>query len=217
MTAGVQTRLDGYGAYLNLAPFHALKAELARYRIDSLIQMLEKKREEGRILAFIRGLRLSAQVIYAVRNTISSAGLQADWGHLLDAQGEYCSPECDVIIHKPGCIAQWNGRKEPIMDFKFIDCREAIAVISCKSFTKSVDARYYKKLERYVDNVLLFSECCEPTAVDRLKHSAVKAGYQGFWYLYTWDRKSSIMQEDENVWLDFLNSLQQITNCAAGG
>ena len=209
--------LGGVARRLSLSPYHSLASELMENRIDPFIRAQERGEAEGRILAFVRGLRLSSRLIYAIRDLISSMSLEVDWGHLLDEQNILCSPECDVIVHKPGYVYQWNGNKSPVMDFKFIDCREAIAVISCKSFISSIDKSYRKKLAPYLDNVLLFAECCEPSAVQRLTRSATQGGYKGFWYLYTWDPKTSMTKQNPDVWLDFVAAIRQVAASAMGG
>lgn len=200
-------------ATLDLTRFGTLKDELQRYRIDSVLRMKKKKAPGGDILGFVRGLRLSAQLIYALRDALSDTPLEVNWGHLLDDNGEYCSPECDVIVHKPGHVARWNGTEKPVMDFRFVKSRNAVAVISCKSFIQSVDHDYSKQMSRYLKNLYLFAECCLPSAVGKLQASAKAAGYRGFWYLYTWNRTTGIVSEDQAVWSDFLGNVRSI----AGG
>jgi hypothetical protein len=187
---------------LRLEEFHGLKQELSEWRVQGL-------RDTG-ILGFIRGLRLSARLIYAIRDHLSSTDYEVDWGHLLTNQGDYCSPECDIIIHKRGFVREWNGNRNPIMNFKFINCEDAVAIISCKSQISSVDKNYCPNMKPYVDTVLLFAECCEPRAIKGLKRSAQKAGYKGFWYLYACDHKTMECTIDENEWMDFLAILGKI-------
>ena len=196
--------------HLNLQEFHSLKEELSQWRVDPQIQEMERERPGGIILGFVRGLRLSARLIYAIREHLSSFELEVDWGHLLTEEGNSCSPECDIIIHSPGWEREWNGHERKIMDFKFIDCRQTIAVISCKSFIRSIDRRYPQSLRPYVDKVLLFAECCEPNAVNRLKRSAELAGYAGFWYLYACDQATCQCTADPNQWKHFLRTLKSI-------
>jgi hypothetical protein len=182
--------------------------------------MMEKRKAEGRVLAFVRGLRLSAHLIYATRNALSRTELEADWGHIVDDEGLKCSPECDVVIHRRGHRGRWNGSSEPVMDFKFIDSRDAVAVISCKSYLRSIgrDYRQYgRKVGRYARELWLFAECCPPTAVACLRERAREAGYRKFWYLYTWDGESSI-QPNQEAWFDFLKSVKALgSTCVPGG
>ena len=198
---------------LKLGQFHGLKEELSQWRVDPHIQELERERRGGIILGFVKGLRLSARLIYAIRDCLSTFDLEVDWGHLLTEEGNSCSPECDIVIHSRGYEDRWNGRKDSIMDFKFINCQNAIGVISCKSLIKSVDRRYCERIKPYVKNVLLFAECCEPNMVERLRKSAKSAGYKGFWYLYAYNQDTSVCTADEEVWIDFLETIR----CLARG
>ena len=99
------------------------------------------------------------------------------------------------------------------MDFKFIDGARAVAVISCKSYLKSIDKgyrNYCRKVRSYVKEVWLFAECCPPDAVDHLREKWREAGYRKFWYLYPWDGERSIQLNEENC-LDFLKSITGLT------
>jgi len=197
---------------LNLQEFHSLKEELSQWRINPQIQEMEREKPGGIILGFVKGLRLSARLIYAIRENLSEYELEVDWGHLLTKEGNSCSPECDIIIHLPGHWREWNGHEDKVMDFKFIKCQRAIAVISCKSFISAVDREYPRKLSSYVDKVLLFAECCEPNAVDKLKRSAESAGYEGFWYLYACNQTTSQCTIDPEQWEEFLHTLRSIAH-----
>lgn len=212
MPIAERTRVSGHMARrLRLEDFYSLKEELSQWRTDLEIQVMEREKRGGLVLGFVRGLRLSARLIYAIRKAISHSDLEVDWGHLLTPEGNSCSPECDIIIHSRGCKQRWNGHSNSIMDFKFIACQNAVAVISCKSFLKSVDREYCRKMNSYVDNVLLFAECCKPKSVNGLKRSALSAGYKGFWYLYKFDVETSECIHEEVVWEDFLDFLENLS------
>ena len=120
------------------------------------------------------------------------------------------SPECDIIIHSGGCIQRWNGNANPVMNFTFIESSSAVAIISCKSFTRSIDVEYSGQIRRHVRDVLIFAECCSPGSVERLKESAKSAGYKGFWYLYTCNPKTSICAFNEREWENFLSVIKKI-------
>jgi hypothetical protein len=191
-----------------------MKEELLQWRIDELVREMESYKERGRILAFVRGLRLSARLIYVLRTALSDRGVEVSWGHLLDENERLCSPECDVIIHKSGSVQRWNGHEEPVMDFRFVSCTRAVAVVSCKSLLDSVDRdlkAYCAQMQRYVKRVLLFAECCRPRKVERLSRAAKEAGYGGLWYLYVLEEGSSEPTVDERVWMDFLQTLRRLT------
>jgi hypothetical protein len=208
--AAVSTTLSkkqGVGASLRLTGFRQLFGELTALRISDDLKMLEAAKGSALILPFVKGLRLSAQLAYILRNELSETSLEVDWGHLLDENEKSCSPECDIIIHKTGHVQEWNGNEHPIMHFKFVRRERAVAVISCKSFAKDVDAAYVKKLTPYVKHVFLFAECCAPGKVARLERTARKAGYAGFGYLYTFDKKRSECVQDEKAWGRFLDAV----------
>ncbi len=141
-------------------------------------------------------------------------------GHLLTSDGDSCSPECDIIIRQRGHVREWNGRDQPVMHFKFIDCKDAIAVISCKSVITSVDKEhrtYIKALKPYVDKIFIFAECCEPSAVKRLKRSAQAAGCDGFWYLYACDKMKQCIKDPREWREDFLTTLEKLVDVAHRG
>jgi hypothetical protein len=181
--------------------------------------MMEAARAEGRVLAFVRGLKFSARLVYMIRDCLSGTGLQADWGHILDADDSVtCSPECDIIIHRKW-RHRWNGHggKDPVMDFKFVDQKDAIAVISCKSYLKSIGQDYddySRKVRGYVKDVWLYAECCPPAAVDGLRKRSRKAGYNKFWYLYLWDGERPI-QLNEVMCQDFLKSVKSLVRTSS--
>jgi hypothetical protein len=204
------------GRCLRLEAFHGLMGELFTWRIDAVIQEMEKHKERGRILAFVRGLRLSAQLIYALRNVLPEGLIELSWGHLLDPDEHLCSPECDVIIHKPGGrIHRWNGMEKPVMDFSFVSCQAAVAVVSCKSLLTDVNGEYCRRMRKYVDKVFLFAECCRRKDVDRMARNARNAGYSGLCYLYTWEEDGPRPVLDEPRLEKFLNKLRALATRAA--
>ncbi len=200
---------------LRLEGLEALAGELKPWRTPELKE-LEQEKGSGLVLGFVKGLRLSARLIYILRTSLGSCGLKVDWGHLLDPSGCSCSPECDVIIHR-GHVQQWNGNAAPVMDFKFVECDKAIAVISCKSYARDVDAAYPKKLKPYVRTVFLFSECCAPAALTRLRNKATRSGYRGFACLYTYDEATGECVNLPGEWDKFLSKILKVGTVATSG
>lgn len=201
------------GDRLDLEPFYSLCGEFSGLRIDQVKEVIAGGQPSSAILGFVRGLKLSSHLIYAVRGMLDGAGLQADWGHILDRKGIACSPECDVVIHR-GWRTRWNGHDSPVMDFKFIESEKAVAVISCKSYLKSVTAEhreYCQRVRKYVDQVWLFAECCPPQAVSRLRKAARSAGYAEFWYLYPWDGERAF-EPNQQGWLDFIKQVRKLAS-----
>lgn len=174
--------------------FWQIFGSFSHWRVENFVEQIEAERGKGQVLPFVRGLRLSAQLIYFLRKLLSGSRLTADWGHLLDSEGNFCSCECDVIIHKNGEIWRWDGDDEhPVMDFKFISQEEAVGVISCKSYltVSHVDKQYCESIRKFVNRVWLFAECCDPNSIERIRNKAEKCGYEKFWPLYTWNKKIS--------------------------
>jgi len=214
MTRG--TSGSSHGEILLRERFEHMAAEFKSWRMSDFIRQLEASKGKGRVLPFIRGLRLSAQLVYAIRELLIGSGLTATWGHLLDEKWKFCSPECDVIIYKErGQLRQWNGTREPVMDFRFVLMTEAVVVISCKSKIRStdLDEKYSREIKKYVDRVWLFAECCGPRSPNRVMEKALQAGYEHFWYLYTWaPKREEIFDRDFNRegWNDFIKEVQKL-------
>jgi hypothetical protein len=188
-------------------PFHELVAPLVAWRVRPEIRLMEAAKEEGRVLDFVKGLRLSSRVIYALRETVGGrSDLDVNWGHLLDEQQRSCSPECDIIIHRRGHgqVARWNGNKGGrVMDFVFIEASSALAVVSCKSSLDAIRAKekaYCKAMKGYVQKVFLLVECCAGKAVAALDRAATRAGYDAFCHLYTLDPGSHVCVPNEPGW-----------------
>lgn len=196
---------------LRTEPFFGLTEELVKWRLDPQIRLMDAKKDKGRILGFVKGLRLSARILYILRTIISSKDLEVSWGHLVDESGESCSPECDIIIHKPGHILEWNGSSNPIMNFKFIEAKNAIAVVSCKSYAKSVDKNYCEGFLKYnLKSIFLMVECCHINAVENLKNNALESGYKGFYYLYAMNDDTGEILRDEKNYIDFIEAIQSL-------
>ena len=206
----VNLSVQGHTRLLLETPFNKMVAEFSNWTMSDFIRQLESRKSKGRVLSFIRGLRLSAHLIYAIRDLLIGSDLTANWGHLIDDDNKFCSPECDIIIHKiSGQISRWNGNQNPVMDFRFISMAQAIVVISCKSQVKSIDEEYPKSIKKYTKKVWLFGECCGPRSAKGLAEKAKKAGYEKFWHLYTWSPKTKADYNNEG-WIDFVNEVKKL-------
>src|SRR6266576_7224155 len=113
MKPTAKRRQQRLGQVLRVEQLTALTVELQKLRSNPPIVKRRAGIREGDILGFVRGLRLSARLIYFLRERLSSTGLEVNWGHLLDQSEESCSPECDVIVHTPGHVREWNGGNAP--------------------------------------------------------------------------------------------------------
>lgn len=209
---GADHEHSGHGAVLRFERFQGLVAELRSFRLDDVLREMEKYKERGRILGFVRGLRLSARLISILREALADTGVDVSWGHLLDAEERSCSPECDVILHRGGVVRTWNGERNSIMEFKFVSCRNAVAVVSCKSLLTEVDTEYCQQMREYVRDVFLFAECCRPKDLKRLHDNATRAGYSGLWYLYALEEGASEHVVDQRLWRSLLDALQKVAS-----
>jgi len=205
----------GHRELLEQQKFHTIKAGLQEFRLDSFIRTLESKKgkNKGTILPFVRGLRFSSLLIYAIREFLHGSGLTASWGHIVDNEGELCSRECDIIVHREGHIMRWNGDGglHPVMDFRFIEQSEALVVISCKSYLNhksQIEVEYCEDLRNYVDKVWLFAECCPPDKATEIRDKSIEIGYENFWNLYSWDRSQNTVEDSLNDWNDFVQKVK---------
>ena len=201
---------------LRFGPLYQLCNDLQMWQTDTDVKLLEKVKGSALVLPFVKGLRLSSQLIYILRTALSELEhVEVDWGHLLDENDNSFSPECDVIIHRCGHFAEWDGNAKPVMHFKFIKRECALAVVSCKSFVDRVDLKYAKSLRPYIGHVFFFAECCEPRKVDSLRRAAREAGYAGFGYLYTYNRETGETATDPKEWGNFFDEIASTVKKAA--
>jgi hypothetical protein len=193
-----------FGEALGVQLLVTLTADLKALREHPPLVRRTDGRYEGDILGFVKGLRLSAGVIYFLRERLSSMNIEVSWGHLLDAAQESCSPECDVIVHSKGHVRKWNGTDNPVMDFKFVEAAKVRAIVSCKSRLTAIDQVYPKALKKFgVKHIFLFAESCEETQLSRLRKTARGAGYRGLWCLYQTQKTASSFKTDEKMLIGF--------------
>ena len=205
------------GTGQDISKFIALKDELwtTREYAPKVRRVVRRGKVKvmGDILGFVRGLRLSARLIYILRQKLHDQHIDINWGHIQDAQRRMCSPECDIILHKGGTDARWNGDSEKcIMDFHFVQAAKVKAVISCKSKLTSIDVDFldFVTKEFKIKHVLLFAESVPSKSRAALVRKAKQCGYSGLWYLYEVG-KDRLPVIDENVYLDFLSTVQALS------
>ncbi|MCW3102701.1 MAG: hypothetical protein JWO09_1141 [Bacteroidetes bacterium] len=208
--------VTGYFKEFQKTKYNSIKTELLGYRLSPFIRDKESQTgvNKGLIFPFARGLRFSALLIYAIRESLSGSDLEVNWGQIVDDSGLACSGECDIIIHKKGHEEKWNGGAggHHVMDFRFIHKNNALVVISCKSYlaNATVEKDYCENILKYVKNVWLFAECCGPESVKLIKNNSKKIGYKNFWYLYTWSRKTDKIVDDEKGWYHFIETVKKL-------
>ena len=184
--AGTSAASVPFGPALRIEALAGLTRELQVVRQYPPVTKRADGKYEGDILGFVRGLRLSARVLYFLRDHLSESGLEVSWGHLLDDNEESCSPECDIIVHEKGFVHRWNGSENPVMNFTFVKASKVRFVVSCKSILGSIDKDYPATLRKFgVRKIFLFAESCDESQVEHLRKKAGEAGYAGMWCLYT--------------------------------
>jgi len=212
-------RQGGHARHLALRKLTNLANELIEWRSDHEIRRIDK--EGGGVFDFVKGLRLAARLIYILKERLERHGLDANWGQIMDDKGVYLSPECDIIVHANGHLDRWNGEGPSeignIMDFRFIELRHVLAVISCKSYLSSVcerDQKYCARLKPYLKGrkLWLFAECIPKGKEEDIRQKARKAGHDFLWYLYTWDDKSLVPEQDRPQWQDFLQAVDKLAD-----
>jgi len=197
-----------FGQIISTEQLTGLAAELQKLRSYPPLTKRADGKYEGDILGFVKGLRLSARVIYYLRERLAHTNHEVSWGHLVDSNEQSCSPECDIIIHKKGHIRKWNGGERPVMEFKFVRAEDALTVVSCKSLVNSIDKDYPKDLKKYgVNNVVLFGECCSKSRFKTLRDKARQLGYKDLFVLYFTDDEEMQFAVDENLHARFGNCI----------
>src|SRR6266496_950154 len=206
--AAVTTPKHKFGQAIAFGKLYELAGELKELRLAPPEVTKKKGSRLGEILGFIRGLHLSARLIYFLRDQLSHTNCDVNWGHLLDGNDASCSPECDIIIHDKGYLGRWNGGDRPVMDFRFIRVTSAKAVVSCKSLLTSIDQKYPATLRKFgVKKVFLFAECCKKRHLARLRKTARAAGYAGVYCLYLIETGKSDFQRNEREYEAFTNAV----------
>jgi predicted nucleic acid-binding Zn ribbon protein len=205
---------NNIGQTLQEDQFNEIFYGFQTWHISNFIKLLNKNNNKGGVLPFVRGLRLSAQIIYAIREIISDKPhLDANWGHIVDKDENFCSRECDIIIHKKGQLRKWNG-KGNVMDFRFIKNEHALIVISCKSFVDSSviakEKTYCNEMKKYVKKIWLFGECCTPSSIDALTKKSKQIGFKNFWHSYTWNKKTDEVIPNYKGWNNFVKEIKKI-------
>lgn len=163
----------------------------------------------GQILGFVKGLRISARLIYFLRKALEDTDYQVGWGHIIDCTTEICSPECDVIIYEKGAHSRWNGNEKPIMEFVFVESKNVKGVISCKSILAAVEQGYPEKIIAMgIEYTALFAEACSRSNYENLKQQAIEAGYSGLWCSYFTESSGSEFVSDDFHLLAFKDHIK---------
>jgi hypothetical protein len=208
-TAKTKSKRSAFGIGLGTEQLTGMNAQLQYLRSAPPLVKRADGKYEGDILGFVKGLRLSAGVIYFLQQRLGEIDVEVSWGHLVDEQERSCSPECDVIIHLKGSIQKWNGTDKPIMEFKFVKVSRAKVVVSCKSQLRSIDKDYPQMLKKFgVKKVFLFAECCNAGSFKGLRERAKRAGYADLCCLY-FTTSTGFVEVNKSLWSEFGDSVEK--------
>lgn len=138
---------------------------------------------------FVKGLILSTNIIEVIDDHIPN-GFRADWGQLIDDDGNTLSKECDIIIyegkpHKP--------IKNRCISFVLVNKRQAKIVIQVRSSIQSVTKEakdYCKAVRKFAPEIWFIAECCWAKTERRgskIEKELKKAGYKHFFYFCRMD------------------------------
>ncbi len=193
------------------ADFQEIFGQLTTWRLDDYYSYLESGKRKGRVLPFARGLRFSARLIYIIRDKLSDPNLYASWGQVISKDEKRLSSECDIIIHRRGVDRKWNGNKNPVMDYSFVEQDDARIIISCKSYIRKndVEKEYAEEVLPYVPRLWLFAECCGPRSAGSINTTAKSYGYEHFWYLYNYSKKTTPNPNYEG-WDHFIETISSL-------
>jgi hypothetical protein len=143
---------------------------------------------------FVKGLILSTNIIDVIDKHLSrSRHIVADWGQIIDEDGNTLSKECDVIIYKNTAFKEINNKS---IRFVLVDKKQTKVVIQVRSSIQSVtadDKKYCKELKKFVPEIWYIAECCwagSKNRADAIKRELKKVGYKHFFYFYRMDEKT---------------------------
>ena len=98
------------------------------------------------------------------------------------------------------------------MNFSFINKKDAVAVISCKTKqTLTIDKVYPKSLEDYIDKVCLFSVFCDAKNREKIRDKAIDVGYDKYWSLYFTDSQNNPIPNLDG-WFEFVEYLKTLNS-----
>ena len=167
---------------------------------------------------FVKGLILSTNIIEVIEKYLPN-GYRADWGQVIDDDGNTLSKECDIIIYegKP-----FKHIKNKSISFVLISKKQARIIIQVRSSIQSVtneSKEYCKEVKKFVPEVWFVAECCWAKSERRctaIKRDLKKAGYKQFIYFNRVDENTANRTPDYQPFLDFIKSIKRIKKIKRG-
>jgi hypothetical protein len=162
---------------------------------------------------FVKGLILSTNIIEVIDKHLPN-DYRADWGQVIDDDGNTLSKECDVIIYKG---KPFKLIKNKSISFVLVNKKQTRIVIQVKSSIQSVtrdSKEYSRELRKFVPELWFITECCwakSKTRAAKIEKELKKSGYKEFVYFYRMDENSFNKSINYDSFVKFINAIKKLT------
>jgi len=161
---------------------------------------------------FVKGLILSTNIIEVIDKHLPK-GYSADWGQVIDDDGNTLSKECDIIVYKG---TPFKHIKNKSISFVLINKDKAKIIIQVKSGIQSVtkdSTEYCKAVKRFAPEVWFMAECCWAKSESRackIGRELKKGGYRHFIYFYRMDDGTLIKTINYEPFVKFIKMIRKL-------
>jgi hypothetical protein len=160
---------------------------------------------------FVKGLILSTNIIEVIDKYVPN-GFRADWGQVIDNDGNTLSKECDIIIYKGKPHKPIKNRS---LSFVFVKKDQAKIIIQVRSSIQSVtkeSREYSKAVRKFAPEIWFVVENCWAKSEGRgkkIERELKKAGYKHFFYFCRMDDNADRTLNHKSF-LKFINLIKNI-------
>lgn len=161
---------------------------------------------------FVKGLILSTNIIEVIDKHLPN-GYRADWGQVIEDDGNTLSKECDIIIYKG---KPFKLIKNKSISFVLVNKKQTRIVIQVKSAIQSVtkdNREYSKELRKFVPELWFIAECCwakSKTRTAKVEKELKKSGYKEFVYFYRMDENSFNKTINYDSFVKFISAIKRL-------
>jgi hypothetical protein len=160
---------------------------------------------------FVKGLILSTNIIEVIDKYVPN-DFRADWGQVIDDDGNTLSKECDIIIyegkpHKP--------IKNRSLCFVLVNKAQVKIIIQVRSSIQSVtkeSREYSRAVRKFAPEIWYVAENCWAKTERRgvkIERELKKAGYKHFFYFCRMDDNADRTLNHKSF-LKFINLIKKI-------
>jgi len=160
---------------------------------------------------FVKGLILSTNIIEVIDKYVPN-GFRADWGQVIDNDGNTLSKECDIIIYKGKPHKPIKNRS---LCFVFVNKTQAKIIIQVRSSIQSVtkeSREYSKAVRKFAPEIWFVAENCWAKSERRgakIESELKRAGYKHFFYFCRMDDNAD-RTPNHKSFLRFINLIKKI-------